>query len=231
LRKSDIVSLIGASLSSISIILAIHSYIYEAVRFLLFSYAADILDGWIARRLGESSKTGLMLDRTLDRLSQVIAPVVIYTSWLASIGVSNEQLIYIAIYASILIPFAFYRLIYRVVTSLEYFYGLPLFFHAGLIITSILANRIIHPVVLLVSLTLTILPIKYFRRRKTSKQPSPLTPLRLIIVVLMAIIPYTYNIVTQLALAIQYILITYMLLGPILYYLFVHRPSSSDYQQ
>ncbi len=223
MRKSDIVSLIGAGLSSISIILAIHNYIYEAIRFLLFSYIADILDGWIARKLGESNKKGLMLDRALDRLSQVVAPIVIYASWLTTTENNNEYLIYVTLYASVLIPFAYYRLIYRVVASLEYFYGLPLFFHAGLIITSILANQIIHPVVLFTSLMLTILPIKYFRRKRTSKQPSPLTPLRLLLVLSIAIIPYSHSIVVKLALAIQYILIVYMLLGPVLYYLFVYK--------
>ncbi|MCE4618099.1 MAG: CDP-alcohol phosphatidyltransferase family protein [Desulfurococcales archaeon] len=217
INKADIVSLAGLSLAGASIPIAIFGYIEPAIRILFIAYLMDILDGWIARRLGEASQQGFMLDRAIDRVSQVIAPLIIYLSW-----VPKENAIHLAlltVYSSIIITTAFYRLIYRGVRSLEYFSGLPMFFHAGILIMSSIIKYNINPLILVIGSILSLLPVRYFRRiPREGRTPSPAVSLRASIVLIMAIIPYNITMVELVARSLIYILIVYMITGPIIYW-------------
>ncbi len=213
----------GASFASASIIIAVYGHVDLAVRFLFAAYAFDILDGVIARKSSGSSREGLMLDRAIDRLSQVVAPLIIYASWLA--GLEDRpgllDVVLIAVYSSIIIPVSLYRLVYRIVWSLEYFHGLPLFVHAGLLLTSIVSSTPINPGILVIAALMSALPVKYFRtsRRET---PSPMPLPRLLTVALLALLPYDNTLVKYAALSVKWGLIVYIALGPVLYHIIAH---------
>jgi CDP-diacylglycerol--serine O-phosphatidyltransferase len=188
------------------------------VRLLFASYALDVLDGVIARARGESSREGLMLDRAIDRLSQVIAPLVIYASWLSqsgSLGLVDAALL--TVYGSIIVPVAFYRLVYRVVWSLNYFHGLPLFVHAGLLLTSIISGSPVNPAVLVIAALMSALPVKYFRTSRRGR-PSPLAAPRLALVLSLALLPYDNALVAGAAQAVNWLLIGYIAAGPLAFY-------------
>ncbi|MEB3779496.1 MAG: CDP-alcohol phosphatidyltransferase family protein [Desulfurococcales archaeon] len=215
-RLPDIITLVGAGVAGASIIVSVAGFIDLSIRLLFLSYFFDILDGVVARRLGISSEKGLMLDRAVDRVSQVIAPLVVYASWVSFKGVSSLYYAFIAVYASIIIMISLYRLIYRVVSTLEYFHGLPMFFHAGLMLTAILSDRVVHPLILLAGAFMSALPVRYYRRHSEST-PSPAPLLRGAIVLLITVIPYGHPFIPVLASIIFYALIVYMIIGPIAY--------------
>ena len=221
-------SLTGASFASASIVIAIYGHVSLAVRLLFAAYAFDVLDGIIARRAGGSSKEGLMLDRAIDRLSQVVAPIIIYASWLAGLGggYGHLEIALIALYGAIIIPVSLYRLVYRIVWSLEYFHGLPLFAHAGLLLTSIVSSAPINPVILVAAAIMSALPVKYFRTPRKGS-PSPMPVPRLLAIALLALLPYDNIIVRYAALLVKWGLVAYIVVGPILYYVIV-RHSSED---
>ena len=214
-RPADIVSLAGIGLGLASIIEAVWGEIEIALRLLFLAYAADVLDGWVARRFGVSNELGFMLDRSIDRVTQIIAPLVIYASW-----IGNEPLPYrvlFMIYASLLGIIAFYRLIYRRVTSLTHFAGLPMFFHAGILLTGVIAGIKVHPLVLYAGLIASTIPIPYFRRMKTSSNPSPATWGRLLIILALALLPYDHQVIAGAAMAVHVLLVAYLALGWLLY--------------
>ncbi|MCE4605029.1 MAG: CDP-alcohol phosphatidyltransferase family protein [Desulfurococcales archaeon] len=221
MKKANLVSLAGLSLAGASIPMAIFGYSETAIRILFLAYLMDVLDGWLARKLGEASQQGFMLDRAIDRVSQVIAPLIIYLSW---IPIKNTiELILLIVYSSLLITTSFYRLIYRGVRSLEYFSGLPMFFHAGILIMSTIIQYTINPIILVTGAVLSLIPMKYFRRiPREGYTPSPAVTLRAILVLILALIPYNNVFVKMVAQALIYILIIYMIIGPIIY-LYVTR--------
>ncbi len=221
---ATIISLAGLSLAAASMPLSITGYIELSLRLLFLSYLMDVLDGWVARRLGESSSEGYMLDRAIDRVSQIIAPLILYTSWITSNVVDPLYLTVLVIYSAAIISIAFYRLIYRRVTSLAYFHGLPMFFHAGILITSTLTSRIVEAPILFLGAALSILPVKYYRRSATGG-PSPAVAPRAALVLLLALIPYDWWIVVEVARLIYFMLVAYMIVGPIAYYVLVRRKS------
>ncbi len=193
------------------------------MRFLFAAYAFDILDGVIARRSGGSSREGLMLDRAIDRLSQVVAPLIIYASWLA--GLEDQpsllDIVLIAAYSAIIIPVSLYRLVYRIVWSLEYFHGLPLFVHAGLLLTSIVSSTPVNPGILVIAALMSALPVKYFRTSRR-EAPSPMLLPRLLTVALLALLPYDNTLVKYAALSVKWGLIAYIVVGPISYHIITH---------
>jgi phosphatidylglycerophosphate synthase len=48
---------------------------WAALGLLLFAGATDVLDGWLARRLGQTSRLGAMLDLMADRLLTLVAVI------------------------------------------------------------------------------------------------------------------------------------------------------------
>ncbi len=216
MRIADIVTATGGFLAGVSIILGITGYVELGVRVLIIAYIADVLDGWVARRLGEQSREGLMLDRAYDRISQVVAPLVLYASWITySQEPSRLYIIVLAVYAGGLVTIAVWRLVRRIVATLDYFAGLPFFVHALLMILSIIASTPIHPLVLLGALIASTIPIPYTRKLGYKATPSPGFIPRLIILVVVAIIPYSLEIVAVIAKLIIYALIIYLVLGPL----------------
>ncbi len=216
IRAPDVITLIGAGIAAASMIVAISGSIELSIRLLFLSYFFDILDGVVARRLGISDDKGLMLDRAVDRISQVIVPLAVYTSWANTKGLSYLYSLSIIVYASIIVTVALYRLVYRVVSTLEYFHGLPMFFHAGLLLTAVLSDRLINPLILIMGAIMSALPIRYYRRHSEST-PSPAPWLRMALVLLISIIPYKHKFIYIISSVIFYILIIYMVIGPIMY--------------
>ena len=212
---ADIVSLAGLGLGVASIIEAVWGNIDTALRLLFLAYAADVLDGWVARRYGVSSELGFMLDRSIDRVTQILAPIIAYASWIEG-GDSVYRMLFI-VYASLLAIVAFYRLVYRRVTGLTHFAGLPMFFHAGVLLTGIIAEIRVNPIVLFAGLAASAMPVPYFRRSKTSSNPSPATLGRLLLVSGLALLPYEHQAVVAAATIVYYMLIAYLALGWIIY--------------
>jgi len=160
-----------------------------------------------------------MLDRAIDRLAQVIAPLVIYASWLSrTASADSMDTLLLALYGSIIIPVALYRLVYRIVWSLSYFHGLPLFVHGGLLLTSIVSGAPINPLILVAAAIMSALPVKYFRTSGRGK-PSPMAAPRLLLVALLALLPYDNIVVRQAANTVKWLLIAYLATGPLLYYI------------
>jgi len=212
---ATIVSLVGLALASASIPIALYGLHDHALRLLFLAYLADVLDGWIARRRGEASEQGFMLDRAIDRVSQIIAPLTLYASWVRGYA-SNTYYILFTIYFSVIVSTGFYRLVYRRVTTLEYFHGLPMFFHAGILITSMVSGRVVPIYILYLGALMSAIPIRYYRRGKRGG-PSPGVAPRAVLMLLLAVIPYNNSLVTGISSIIYYTLIAYLLAGPILY--------------
>lgn len=157
-RFADLITLSSAAVSTLSVALYTStSYDILAVRLLLAAYILDALDG-IAARIEGPTREGFMLDRSVDRYNQVVVPIVLLLSTPGSL------LVPYTVYAMILVPWAYYRLVYRRVPGREYFYGLPLIAHSLVIVLSLLAGRLPNPLILFILLTASILPIPYYRR-------------------------------------------------------------------
>jgi phosphatidylserine synthase len=215
LRLADLVTLIGGVLAGVSIALAIYGYVGLAIHVLFLSYALDVLDGIVARKTGGGTKEGLLLDRAFDRVSQVIAPLVVYASWTRTLSVNNLYELLFTLYAGLLIGMSFWRLVYRVVWSLSYFAGLPLFVHALMLLFAVISKTILPIYLLYIMLVLSSVPIPYLRRLSLKSTPSPGGPFRLALALLVAVLPYNNNYVRLLAEALIYALIAYVVLGPL----------------
>ncbi len=214
MRKADAVTLTGGILAGISIILSIYGYNMMAIHFLFLSYAMDVLDGIVARKTGGGTREGLLLDRAFDRVSQVIAPLIIYSSWSSREANLLYKLLFVG-YAGVLIGVAFWRLVYRVVWSLSYFAGLPLFAHALILLSAVIAGKVIPIYILYAMLIASSIPIPYLRRFSTKSTPSPGGPFRLALALLIAVIPYNNKPIEILAEIIIYSTILYLILGPL----------------
>lgn len=157
-RFADIVTLSSAMFATLSLAIQfVFSDLVLAIRLLLFSYILDIIDGIVARYDGPTEE-GFMLDRAIDRYNQVVVPVILLLS-----TVKEDAIPYI-IYSIILVPWAFYRLIYRRVLNRSYFHGLPLLTHSLVITLSLLVDRVPNLIILYIILIGSILPIPYYRR-------------------------------------------------------------------
>ncbi|MCE4601080.1 MAG: hypothetical protein F7C38_05895 [Desulfurococcales archaeon] len=155
-RKADLVTLSSASTTTLALGLAVEGHITLAIRLLFLSYTLDVVDGIVARYEGPT-REGFLLDRAVDRYSQVVAPSLLL---LSLTGASPP---YIA-YAMLLVPLGFYRLVYRQVHGREYFSGLPFIAHALYILFTIVSGGTPHPIPLLLLLAATAAPIPYYRR-------------------------------------------------------------------
>jgi phosphatidylserine synthase len=198
LRPADAATLAGGLLAGASIPLSISGHMDAAVRLLMLAYFFDVIDGWLARRFGGSTPEGLMLDRAFDRVSQIIAPLTLYLSWVFSGATSIRDLILLSIYAGGIVAVAFWRLVRRIVWSLTHFAGLPMFVHAGVLITSYLAHVRVNPLVLVGLMLASAVPVPYVRRiSKSGGTPSPGVSIRAAIVLLFAVIPYNNAVVIE----------------------------------
>ncbi len=193
--------------ASLAIVLASIGECMVSLRLIFLCLALDVLDGLFARALKAVSERGEFLDRLFDRLYQIVAPAIIYVQALKS---SPEALMY----ASIIISGSFWRLSRRVPTR-EYFAGLPLFTHTILIVSSIISGYLIPPYIMIVLAILSIIPIKYYRR-KTSfshlENKGTFWIPRLLIPLILLIIPYT-GVFSKLFLAIELAILAYIAFG------------------
>lgn len=176
---------------SLSILLLALGHADLSVRLVFLALSLDVLDGYLARRLGAISEKGALLDRLYDRLYQVIVPAIIYLQQ-SSIS-PGFKLLSIA-YGSILITVAFLR-IAEVRPSTLWFTGIPFNIHTIIIISSYIRGVLIPPYVMLLLLIPTILPIRYIKRlgltsRATDRDAGSLWQLRFSVPLLLAVAPY-----------------------------------------
>lgn len=215
MRKADIVTLVGGSLASLSLVLALLGKPVLGLRVLIASYIADVLDGWVARRYDPPDPRGQLLDRSLDRFSQIITPLTLFTIFWASTFSAIEK-VFLGIYAAVMIPYSFYRLAYRRVSSLTHFPGAPLFTHTLLMVGSIIGEVRVNPLLLLLLATLSILPVRYPRKLPSKGEqgsPSPALIPRLVVLAVIALVPYDGLIGYSLGVVLVFSALLYALLG------------------
>lgn len=212
-RPADIVTLAGGLAAGAAVALASAGALEASLRLLFASYALDVLDGWVARRTGGGTSRGQTLDRALDRVSQVVAPLAVYASWLSAQNAAWTIIALFALYAGGLVAAAFWRLVYRPVPSLDYFSGLPMFVHAVVLLSSVLSGASVHPAVLLALLAASAAPIPYTRRLRGRGGPSPAPWPRLAVMLLLAAAPYDNGLVAELASLVRVAVLAYALAG------------------
>lgn len=186
-RKSipNLVTLIMGLVASVSILLLSLGHDVLAVRLVFLALALDVLDGYLARRLNATSDKGAILDRLFDRLYQVIVPVIIY------LKITNGDYLAI-IYGAVLITVSYWR-IAEVKPSTAWFTGIPLNIHTLIIVSSFLSRTVIPPVIMLLLLVPTILPIKYVKRLGEPGQSGnkgTFWQIRLVVPLVLAFMPY-----------------------------------------
>ncbi|MCE4620579.1 MAG: CDP-alcohol phosphatidyltransferase family protein [Desulfurococcales archaeon] len=187
MRQADAVTLLGAFTGSLALAAGVYGDLWLAVRLLFIAYTLDVLDGVIARREG-ATREGFMLDRAVDRFTQVIVPSILLLLYEAPQTPRLEYALYAA-YTASLVTLGFYRLVYRRVESLNYFSGLPLLTHALVILAGIMALKNVSVLLLYYLLALSLLPISYYRRPSSGgKRSFPAS--RIIGSLLLAVIPY-----------------------------------------
>ncbi len=195
MRKADIVTLAGGGLAAVGMSVALLLDPILGLRFLLLSYAADVIDGYVARRFDSPDPRGQLLDRALDRVSQIIAPLILVIS-VQTFSLGNISKLLIVLYASIMIPFSFYRLAYRVSPvgreGPKYFPGAPLFTHTLVMLGGVLVGLDVSLLLLPLAL-LSIIPVPYLRGRKGGSGSPAFWP-RLALLVLIALLPYGHGI-------------------------------------
>ena len=64
-------SILGFIIAILAFLLFYHNFILLPAVLVLFNGFLDMIDGYIARKTGKSSKLGDLIDHTLDRLSDV----------------------------------------------------------------------------------------------------------------------------------------------------------------
>lgn len=222
MKRADAVTLAGGSLAALAMGAAAAGEPVLGARILVASYAADVLDGWVARRYGEASPEGQLLDRALDRFSQVVVPTLLYLSYWLPRDPPRHWLALALLYVALVVPYSFYRLAYRRIASREYFPGAPLFTHTLALLGSVIGGIPIHPLILLALAGLSIAPMRYYRRPPSSKESPALLP-RLAGIAVAAALPYQGLPGRVLGLLLASAGIAYALLGWIPYYLAFQR--------
>ena len=171
-----------ASLALITAVLGMPEY---SIRIIFLCLALDVVDGYLARKLGTASERGEFLDRLFDRLYQIVVPAVLYTKYIHPSPTA-------ILYATLIITISYWRLSRRVPTR-ECFAGLPLHVHTILILASMFSGFPVPPQLMLILALLSLVPIKYYRRSlktpPTSNQGT-LWPVRLAVPLLLSIAPY-----------------------------------------
>ncbi len=224
MRYADTVTLAGGAAAGISLVLASIGLWKLAVKVLLIAFLADVIDGWVARNIDSkrglgSSPEGQMLDRSLDRVTQVVVPLVILSSIVRE-NLNKFYLILLIIYASIILPVSFYRLVYRVRRRLDYFPGTPLFVHASIVIGLAFSGEEVTLRILLILILAAIgtgVSIPYMRRipdrRGRASNPSPALIPRILLILILIFVPYGNPLSRILGKAILSLAILYLGLG------------------
>ncbi|MEB3789211.1 MAG: CDP-alcohol phosphatidyltransferase family protein [Desulfurococcales archaeon] len=217
MRKADIVTLIGGSLTGLALVTGLTGEICLAVKLLLLAYFMDVIDGWVARKYDEPDERGQMLDRVLDRISQVVVPFILFIATYEKY-LEGYSLGIMYIYASIMIPGIFYRLVYRARRSLDYFPGTPLFVHALILLGAVIYGSYysFYSFILLGAALGTALNIPYFRRR-TGSGPSPAVAGRALGILLLVAIPCASTIWQGFGIVLLSIGVLYAAVGWIIY--------------
>ncbi|WP_456455706.1 CDP-diacylglycerol--serine O-phosphatidyltransferase [Methanopyrus sp.] len=72
-----VISLTNVVFGTLSLLASISGFPGAAARFIILSFIADSLDGFVARRIGEESEFGMNLDSLADLVSFAVAPAVL----------------------------------------------------------------------------------------------------------------------------------------------------------
>jgi len=162
----------------------------------------DYLDGVAARMLASESKSGELLDRFVDRVTQCVAPALLLSSSSGLPGLVVGAALVTAGAVRLAIP-----------KGVRYFRGAPLFAPAIVIEASALAGYP-QPILLVAVLTaLTVLPLPYPRSPESAGAVSPLWHLRALPPLIGLIAPEGAE--GYAALILISTVIAYILLGPI----------------
>ena len=194
-------------IASLAIVLASIGKYSVSLRLVFICLALDVLDGLLARALKSVSERGEFLDRLFDRLYQIVAPAIIYVQ-------AADHSPPAMVYASIIISGSFWRLSRRVPTR-EYFAGLPLFTHTIIIVSSVISGYLIPPCIMIILAILSIIPIKYYRRRTRFshlENKGTFWIPRLIIPLILAALPYR-GVFSKIFLIIEVAILAYVASG------------------
>ena len=167
----------------------------------MLAFLMDVIDGWIARKRGITLR-GQLIDRISDRVSQVVAPVLLY---IIKYGFSKA----FTLYASALLIASVWRLVKAPVADLRAFPGLPLICHTAVIIASIIGGFKLPPLIMLVLIIPTLLPVPYPR----GSINEATAPVKVMALLTMMIIPYDIELLKTIMLIVIYGVVTYTCVG------------------
>lgn len=105
MQLPNLISALRLSTAPVLLWLAWYGYSRTVLVVLVVSFASDVLDGYLARRLGQTSTLGARLDSVGDFAIYVTIPVVGW--WLWPDIVRREAPYFIAVIASTILPPAF----------------------------------------------------------------------------------------------------------------------------
>jgi len=111
----NLISLLRLSMAPVLLWLGWYNYSHTVLVVLVVSFASDVLDGYLARRLGQTSDLGARLDSVADFAIYLTIPLVGW--WLWPSIMRREAPYFIALIASTILPpiIGYYK--FRTVTS------------------------------------------------------------------------------------------------------------------
>ncbi|MGC9020298.1 MAG: CDP-alcohol phosphatidyltransferase family protein [Candidatus Methanodesulfokora sp.] len=176
----DIITLTALATSFESIISAAKLDFELSSRLFFLALFLDYLDGAVARLLNAKSSHGEMLDRFTDRINQCVAPAILLSMRYGSIAQIPSILLIIAGAIRISMP-----------KGERYFNGAPIFIPALLIETPALGGIDIPIPLILLSIVMTVIPLRYPRSKETAGSGF-LWNLRFLPPLLIAIAPHPF---------------------------------------
>jgi len=153
----DIITLTALATSFESIISAAKLNFELSSRLFFFALFLDYLDGAVARLLNAKSLHGEMLDRFTDRVNQCIAPAILLSMSDGFIAQIPSALLIIAGAIRISMP-----------KGERHFNGAPIFIPALLIETPVLGGMSIPIALVIISIIMTLVPLRYPRSKETA---------------------------------------------------------------
>lgn len=188
--RSDVPNLVTVTMgltASLSLAMSALGRDVLAVRLAFLALSLDVLDGYLARKLGAVTEKGALLDRLFDRLYQVVLPATLYVRLMQGDPLA-------IVYCVAFITLSYVRIVERP-PSRRWFMGLPLNVHMIVVLSSFArGGRPIPPWLMLALLALSAVRIRYVKyslRGEMLEEASDVTyPVRLAVPLALALIPY-----------------------------------------